>query len=266
MSKRPLLNSKISFVTLEDKPISKLVSEFKKGGQIQVWVIDKRELNNSDAYLKHLSDDELYKAQNFRFEKDSTTYVLARGVLRRLLSKYTQTPADNIEFAYGDYGKPKLRDMDALQFNVSHSKELIILAFSLNCEIGVDVEYQDDSINLMEIAKTVFTETEIESLNSLEKKDLASGFYHLWTRKEAFIKLSGYGLSMPIVLPKISVLKDRVELMDKVNPKKNLLTWDCVLQSFSPAPDYAAALVAPKGSKVVPFMNWNDYKHTFQIA
>ncbi|WP_339704461.1 4'-phosphopantetheinyl transferase superfamily protein [uncultured Kriegella sp.] len=266
MLKRPLLNSGISFLTPEGKPISNLVSEFENGGQIQVWVIDKRELNDRDSYLRYLSNDELEKAQKFRFEKDFSTYVIARGILKKLLSKYIRTPTDAIGFVYGDYGKPKLKNSNTIHFNVSHSNEMIVLAVAQDTQVGVDVEYRNDTINLMEIANTVFTETEIEFLNSLQNKEVSQGFYHLWTRKEAFIKLSGYGLSMPIALPKISVLKDQVELLDKVSPKQNLLKWDCVLRSFSPDPDYAAAIVASEGSQMMAFMNWNDYKHTLHIA
>lgn len=266
MSKKPLLENEIDFTTPTDKSISKVVSEFSKGGKIQVWIIDKRELGDIEPYLKYLSKEESIKAQKFRFEKDFSTFVVARGVLRKLLSKYMQKPIDSIDFAYGDYGKPILKNSDSIKFNVSHSKELIVLAFTPDIAIGVDVEYWNDTINFWEIANTVFTKTEIAFLNALQGKDLSRGFYHLWTRKEAFIKLSGYGLSMPIALTKISVLKSKVQLLEQENANKRFFNWDCELKSFTPESGYSAAVTTQKNISELQILKWTDYKGNFEMG
>ena len=260
----PLPLSELEITKPTRKSIFKLISELQTQGNIHVWIVDKRQLNETNSYLKWISEEELTRAQKFRFVKDFSTYVVARGILRTLLSKYSQIHSDTINFVYGAYGKPKLENNDTIQFNVSHSKELIVLAFTLGTEIGVDVEYVNNTINFMKITHTVFNKTEIEFLNSLEKKNQAYGFYHLWTRKEAFIKLSGYGLSMPIALTKISVLQNKAHLVDEKSNNENILNWDTKLKSFTPISGYSAAVTIQKNANKTEFMSWNDYEGTFQ--
>jgi 4'-phosphopantetheinyl transferase len=95
-------------------------------------------------YSSCLAPDEKARANRFYFEADRNRYIAGRGLLRTILGSYLQRDPAQIEFVYGPYGKPALKPVQGhktLEFNLSHSKDLAVYAFNLNCKLGVDVEY-----------------------------------------------------------------------------------------------------------------------------
>lgn len=141
-----------------------------------------------------LMEEEREKVSRFRFEKDRRLAVVARGVLRQLLKYYTQNPVD---LSYNQYGKPYLPS-SPLQFNVAHSGEVVLLAFTLVGLVGVDVEYMRDQVEFVDLAKHFFAPREVEMLMALPPRLRAQGFYNCWSRKEAYIKACGLGLALPL--------------------------------------------------------------------
>ena len=144
-----------------------------------------------------LSASERERAAQFHFEKDRHRYVAARSILRQLIGRYEQVPPESIEFAYNTYGKPALEG-SSLRFNVSHSADLVLLAFTRNKNIGVDVERIRPEFAAKEIAGRFFSQEEVAVLRALPAESLPGAFFTCWTRKEAFIKAHGSGLSLPL--------------------------------------------------------------------
>jgi 4'-phosphopantetheinyl transferase len=152
--------------------------------------------SNTAELLRLLSSDEVDRADSFYFEPDRSRYIVRRGFLRILLSRYLEVLPENLGYSYSSYGKPSLEAQFAqsgLHFNVSHSGELALFAFSKEYEVGVDIECIRDDIEFDQIAHTLFSPSEQRSLNSLSTMDKIKGFYSCWTRKEAFIKARGQG-------------------------------------------------------------------------
>lgn len=147
-----------------------------------------------------LSVDERARAARFHFERDRRRYVAARGALRQRLSAYLARPADEIVFAYGERGKPSLAGNDTgsqLAFNVAHSHELALMAFTLDRELGVDLEFVRGMPDAMPIARRHFTPAEA-ALLAADTAKIDERFFWLWTRKEAVIKGVGAGLATPL--------------------------------------------------------------------
>src|SRR4051812_2138588 len=144
-----------------------------------------------------LSADEREKAAQFHFDKDRTRYIAARSILRQLIARYERVPAETIQFSYNTYGKPALEG-SSLRFNASHSGGLALLAFARNKNVGVDIERIRADPASREIASQFFSEDEIAALRALPAETLAPAFFACWTRKEAFIKAHGSGLSLPL--------------------------------------------------------------------
>jgi len=148
-----------------------------------------------------LCPDERERAARFRFQKDREHYITGRGILRSILARYLQTSPNKLQFRYNAYGKPSLADENAshkVQFNVAHSHGLALFAFTNGPELGVDIELVRPEVATDEIAQRFFSPEEVEVLRSIEPAARTTAFFHCWTRKEAFIKARGMGLSLPL--------------------------------------------------------------------
>jgi 4'-phosphopantetheinyl transferase len=171
-------------------------------GEVHVWRAELAQPPElQETFLRLLDQDERARASRFHFEKHRRRFVLSRGVLRVLLGRYLEIEPERVRFAYGPYGKPALADehgSSPLHFNASHSHELAVYAFVQDHEIGVDVEYIKADIATEEIARHFFSAYEVETLTGLPEAERAAAFFRCWTRKEAYIKAIGSGLSHPL--------------------------------------------------------------------
>ncbi len=187
-----------------------------------------------------LTVDEVSHADRYRFEYLRQRYVLGRGVLRHLLSHYLDREANSINLSYGDAGKPFLAS-DSLCFNISHCSSKAVFAFTMGCALGVDIEDVLSIPDMMRIAEHFFASGEIAALRSLPPSDRARGFYKCWTRKEAYLKARGAGISVPLNSFTVSLREeDPVRLISVSRDLPSEPGW--TLEDISCFPDYAAAL------------------------
>lgn len=164
-------------------------------GDVHIWrlMLDV----SVDPYLELLQPDEIDRANRFHFEKDRKRFAIARGFLRELLGRYLQNDPKSLMFSYGAYGKPALNET-SLRFNMSHSGSVALYALTEGREIGVDVEQIRADFTNDDIARRFFSPVEVESLCGLPGEERVEGFFRCWTRKEAYIKATGRGLSQPL--------------------------------------------------------------------
>jgi 4'-phosphopantetheinyl transferase len=137
-----------------------------------------------------LSADEHERAARFRFDRDRNRYIVCRGTLREMLGVRAR-------FVYGRYGKPRLEDSD-IRFNVSHSHGVGMIAIARGREIGCDIERIDPSFAGEQIPERFFSPREVAALRALPESEQCQAFFRCWTRKEAFIKACGMGVSLPL--------------------------------------------------------------------
>ncbi|HFC13027.1 MAG TPA: 4'-phosphopantetheinyl transferase superfamily protein [Anaerolineae bacterium] len=170
--------------------------------QIHVWSADLRATEAQVARLRQLlSADERARADRYRFPRHKRRYTVARGVLRQLLGQYLGVAPVDIVFHTTKYGKPYVKAQvsgQVLQFNVSHSYELALFALNLGRRIGIDVEHRRRVIDLESVANHFFSAAEIETLLAAPTHAKQQLFLNCWTRKEAYIKGLGEGLSHPL--------------------------------------------------------------------
>jgi 4'-phosphopantetheinyl transferase len=171
-------------------------------GDVHVWRV---ELNQPEPLLEKfretLEEQELDRASRFHFEKHRRHFTAGRGVLRQLLTQYLGTKPEQLRLSYGAYGKPALNGEhkdSRLRFNMSHSHEVALFAFAEDRELGVDVEHIRTDFASEEVARRFFSRREVETFNALPRHDQVAAFFKCWTRKEAFIKVIGKGLSQPL--------------------------------------------------------------------
>lgn len=150
-----------------------------------------------------LSPDEHKRAARFHFEKDRRHFIVARAVLRKLLGVYLERSPAEIHFGYAAYGKPQVADQSLeqiarLHFNLAHSGSLAVYAFTRLGEVGVDLEQINPELTGEDIARRFFSASEVAGLDALAAGERALAFFNCWTRKEAFIKAKGMGLSLAL--------------------------------------------------------------------
>jgi 4'-phosphopantetheinyl transferase len=188
-----------------------------------------------------LAPDEKARADQFRFSHLRRSFVLARGALRILLGCYLDVSPASIRFTYGSRGKPALARPARVDFNASHSGGLAVFAFTAGCELGVDVEQIRPIQNMQRIADQFFCPEEAAELMSLTASQRERSFYLCWTRKEAYIKAIGDGLSAPLDGFRVTLEHGQparfIHIANDVNSAK---AW--TLHDLPLAPGYAAAL------------------------
>lgn len=169
---------------------------------VHIW---SRQIDPGTGDVAHLqsvlSDEEHQRASRFRFDKHRNRYIYTRGTLRLILSSIIDAPPDAFQFEYSDHGKPSLTAphlANQVAFNVSHTDGAVIVAVCRGRQIGVDVEKVRSDFATDEIAERFFSHAEQIALRKLPLSERREAFFRCWTRKEAYIKARGEGLSHPL--------------------------------------------------------------------
>ncbi|KAA0596528.1 4'-phosphopantetheinyl transferase [Azospirillum lipoferum] len=166
-------------------------------GLIRVWFADLTALSAHKAAMRALlSNDEVERADRFMMERLTDRFILRRGLLRLLLGRCTGRDPAGLVFDYGTHGKPALPGGPA--FNLSDSEDSLAIAVAAEGRIGVDIERLRPIESADGIADRFFHIAERAALQGLAPERRDEGFLLAWTRKEAFIKAAGVGLSMPL--------------------------------------------------------------------
>jgi len=181
--------------------------------EVHVWrvFIDTTDFQ-SESLRGILSTDELTRAEQFRFERDQKRFIMARGILRKILSSYLGMKPHQLRFEYTSHGKPVLAANSAcnnLGFNLSHSGAIALYAVTRGSNIGIDLERIHDNLDVGLIAQRFFSPGEIRSLERIDDNKRTEVFFQYWTRKEAFIKAMGDGVSFPMELCDVSLFSER---------------------------------------------------------
>jgi 4'-phosphopantetheinyl transferase len=207
--------------------------------RVQVW----RQLED---FYRLLSTDEKGRADKFYFDKDREHFIVSRGMLRRILGLYLERDPKQLRFCYNSYGKPFLESLGGnLRFNLSHSQGIVLLAIAGEREVGIDVEQIRSQVIDESIAERFFSAYEVATLRELPFQQQAEAFFNCWTRKEAYIKARGEGLSCPLHSFDVSLKpgEPAVLLATRVGPQE-ITRWQFV--ELSPGVNFKAALVAER--------------------
>lgn len=192
-----------------------------------------------------LSSDERERAARFRFDKHRRRFAVARGILRTLLGRYLDRKPQDLTFDYSEHGKPFLEDPGKgdLRFNLSHSAEVALFGFTMGREIGVDVEQIRPDRSTREIAERFFSPREVEALFALPKQEQTDGFFRCWTRKEAYIKAKGRGMSIALNSFAVSLSpEDTASLLWVQERSEEPACW--TLRELGVGADFAACVAA----------------------
>ena len=214
-------------------------------GEVHVWRCSRPDCRNDRQHLAELlSEEERERTRRFRRAEDRELFVISHGALRVILGGYLSANPGDLSFAVNEHGKPVLaerRREGGVTFNLSHSRDLALVAVARNREIGVDVEYMRDPKNPGQLAKRFFAEEEKLFLASHPPEEMKSAFFRCWTRKEAYVK--GLGRGIGYSLSSFSVIakdgKPATMVRDAKAPAGGP-AWS--LFCLSPGPEYLGAV------------------------
>ena len=198
-----------------------------------------------------LSDEERTRAAQFRFDADRRRFIARRGQTRLLLAGYVDRLAPDLMFEMNAFDKPALRDGGSLAFNLSSSGDFGVCVVARGIEVGCDIERRDAALAEPAVADRLFAPAESRALAALPADDRVDGFFRCWTRKEAFVKALGAGLSHP--------LHDFVVSVEPGTPavvREPSRGW--TLHAFAPLPGYHAAVAVPREGVAIPPACWFD--------
>jgi 4'-phosphopantetheinyl transferase len=226
---------------------------------VHIWRVPLNHRSERTALsLEVLSPDERDKAARFHFDKDRNQFVQARAALRFILSEYLNVPPQTLWFSYGPHGKPALANGHAessLRFNLSRRDGLALIAVTRGREIGIDVEFIRADAPFFEIADVSFSSSESATLRTLPESSRAAGFYNCWTRKEAYVKARGEGLSFPLKQFDVSLTPgDSPMLLNVRDDLDEIDRW--TLQEIPVAEDYVSALAVEGSNLNVTCRDW----------
>ena len=180
---------------------------------VHIWRVNTtavtESINLDDTVL---SDAERQRARRFHFDQDRHRFVVAHRSLRFILARYLDRSPAKIDYVYGERGKPVLDRSPGdvgLTFNMSHSGEWVLIAVGRDREIGVDIEQIRPDIDLEGISRRFFSPAEVDALFALASNLRDEAFFRCWTRKEAYIKARGGGLSIPLAQFVVSLAPDQ---------------------------------------------------------
>ena len=167
--------------------------------EVHVWCANLKDLELDIDYLRlYLSKDENAKADSFHFYNDKKNYIGRHAILRKILGRYLSIEPNKLNFSYSSHGKPSLSNYfngDKIHFNLSHSKGLVLYAMARGREVGIDVERITPGIMDKQFVSYVFSQKELYGIQSLPPNLRMITLFQRWTRKEAFAKALGQGLS-----------------------------------------------------------------------
>lgn len=193
-----------------------------------------------------LTPDERKRGARLRFERDRRRFIAAHGVLRHVLGRYLQAPPGQIDFVCNTFGKPGLSPEfgSRLTFNLSHSDALALITVAPGAPVGVDLECIRRQSDYSDIARRFFSAAEIDHLDALPSHLYAEGFFRCWTKKEAYVKACGEGLSIPLNSFSVPLTADPAHApADLYRAPHDIVPgkrWS--LYTLEPAPGYIGAL------------------------
>lgn len=213
--------------------------------EVHVWRADLNQgASVVRAFYEVLEPDERRRADKFHFPQDREHFTVARGALRQILGGYLGSSLEQIRFAYNQYGKPELAagaGDDLLCFNVSHSKGIALYAIVRGRRVGLDIEQMREDFDSLTLAERFFSPSEVAALRELPPEQQTGAFFNCWTRKEAYIKALGEGLSHPLSGFSVSLAPgEPAALLSTDDNPQEASRWSLV--ELSPGHGYVAAL------------------------
>ena len=226
--------------------------------EVHLWSVSRDVCDPDQLRLEAcLCPDERARAARLHFDLERRRFIATHGIVREILAGYLGIQASEVRFEYGPFGKPALDAACArgIEFNVSHSRGMALVAVASGRRVGVDVEFLTPGASQKPIAERFFSPAEVAALRALPQGLQDDAFFACWTRKEAYVKARGEGLSIPLTGFTVSLAPDEpAALLGCDADPEEVSTWS--LRDLAPAPGYRGALAVDHGRFSLRCRDW----------
>ncbi|WP_447969013.1 4'-phosphopantetheinyl transferase family protein [Nitrospira sp. M1] len=226
---------------------------------VHIWKVGLTPQEHQLPELQRLlSTDEIERAQRLKFQEHRHAFIAARSALRLIISRYLQVEASSLVFSHGPQGKPFLKQPaqdPPLFFNLSHTQHFALYAFALNQEVGIDLEYAHRTLSYQSLIERICSEQEKAIISAMSQSEQKQSFLTCWTRKEAYVKATGKGLSFPLQDITVSLPPVPTALLKVSGHDEEPSRW--TMHEIQVDRDHVAALVVAGQNWKPAFWEWS---------
>jgi len=219
---------------------------------IVVWVTRVSLNENVLPDLEPLLDArERERADRFRFAEDRARFVLGRALVRNLLGRCLDRPAKAIELTLADLNRPVFDVDETIQFSITHTHDLVAVAATCNARVGIDLEFIQSTVDLVELAERILSEEDLATFEAFSPEEKLAAFFRVWTRKESYLKARGEGIAEGLRLVSVSFGPEVESSLADARDERAAVSWK---QHLLPAPnDYTGSVACDDSSRRVEF-------------
>jgi 4'-phosphopantetheinyl transferase len=221
-------------------------------GHVVVW---RAQVSTSLPALpclqRYLDDKDLARAARFRFPEDRARYVLGRAMVRESIGRYLHREPESLALKYTNRGRPVLADDDAIQFNISHARDWVVIALTSRAQIGIDLEYLRADLCVPEMAVSILSAEDLQRFRALPRGEKLASFFRAWTRKEAYLKATGEGITEALKAVSVSFGPEEVATLHDSRPNMAHQPWR--LLSLPLPENYAGSLACDDFAKKIDY-------------
>ena len=200
-----------------------------KKDDVHLWRASLNIDSEKEQKLRNLlSEDELIRADRFRFGQHRRRFVVTRARLRQILADYLAMSPAELFFDFGLHGKPLLcssHEKASVNFNLSHSGDVVLYAFSRERQVGIDIEFVREKTDFMAISESWFRTNELAVLKACPEDQRRQCFFRGWTRKEAYLKALGEGIAYGLDRFEVSLQENDAALLWHQNGEQEVQRW-----------------------------------------
>lgn len=225
--------------------------------RIDLWCTYISEIGDDSLWPRYealLSADERATRARYRFGRDQRRYLVTRALVRAVLSRYAAVPPGAWAFAPGPRGRPAISAPQVeppLEFNISHSADLVMVGITSGRALGVDAESIDAHEADIDGLDRYFAPEESAALLALPPAARRRRFFELWTLKESYIKARGLGLAIALDAFSFELTAERgLSLHMRPQLDDSPAAWQ--LWQLDLRAGYLAAVCAARGEGAAP--------------
>lgn len=223
------------------------MSYFANNTAFVAWAKLSEAKADKERIFAMLAEPELERAAKFHFEDDRLRFALGRFLTRSVLGRELARMPETIQFTYTDRQRPVFADADGISFSITHARDLVAVAFVKDARIGIDIEYMERKVDLLGVAEKILSDDDFQVFQALPEDEKVSAFFRVWTRKEAYLKATGEGLTD--ALKKISVSLQAEEI-GTVTDARDQGADNWRLHSLDLVPGYEACVACDGERKI----------------
>ncbi len=221
-------------------------------GHIVVWMARLSQAQDSIASLEPCLDAlDRERGARFRFPEDRARFVLGRALVRKCLGAYLQQAPETIELSYTERDRPVLAHDEGIQFSLTHTHDLVAVAVTANAQIGIDLERVKATPDLPALAERILSAQDLQAFQALPPQEALAAFFRVWTRKEAYLKATGEGITEALQLISVSMGPEEISSITDDREKSTAANWR--LLSLPVPADYMGCVACDDAKKRLHF-------------